>query len=144
MTDKGIVVGHDGSKQAQDALTEAFEMARALKQPLNVVRAFGIRTGERPKDVPFGYLPTMDELEEHTKTRLREQIEVAAADFPDVEVHCHAVYGNANEVLVQLSKEARMVIVANRGLSGVQSVLLGSVSRDVVQHAHCPVLVVRQ
>ena len=37
--------------------------------------------------------------------------------------------------------DAELVVVGTRGLSGVKSLLLGSVSRAVLQHARLPVLV---
>lgn len=38
--------------------------------------------------------------------------------------------------------DAGVIVMGTRGLSGVKSFLLGSVSHSVVQHADCPVLVV--
>jgi nucleotide-binding universal stress UspA family protein len=39
--------------------------------------------------------------------------------------------------------EAGLIVVGSRGLGGMRRVLMGSVSDSVVQHAHWPVLVVR-
>jgi nucleotide-binding universal stress UspA family protein len=39
-------------------------------------------------------------------------------------------------------RESGLIVLGARGLSPVRSLLFGSVSHDVVQHAHCPVLVV--
>jgi nucleotide-binding universal stress UspA family protein len=38
-------------------------------------------------------------------------------------------------------REAGLIVLGARGLSPVRSLLFGSVSREVAQHAHCPVLV---
>lgn len=40
-------------------------------------------------------------------------------------------------------KDAELIIMGSRGLSGIKQVLLGSVSRKVSENASCPVLIVR-
>jgi nucleotide-binding universal stress UspA family protein len=44
--------------------------------------------------------------------------------------------------LVDMSKDADMVVVGARGLGTVRRVLLGSVSTGLIHHAHCPVAVI--
>ena len=44
--------------------------------------------------------------------------------------------------LIDLSKEARMMVVGCRGRDALQRTLLGSVSTGLVQHARCPVAVI--
>jgi nucleotide-binding universal stress UspA family protein len=53
--------------------------------------------------------------------------------------------GEPREEIVREAEawHAELVVLGARGLSGVQGFLLGSVSTGVVQHAHCPVLVVK-
>ena len=53
--------------------------------------------------------------------------------------------GRAGSVLVELAADLRaeLVIMGSRGRGPVRSMLLGSVSAEVVDHAPCPVLVVR-
>ncbi len=53
--------------------------------------------------------------------------------------------GRAGSVLVELAADlrAKLVILGSRGRGPVRSMLLGSVSAEVVDHAPCPVLVVR-
>ena len=44
--------------------------------------------------------------------------------------------------LIDLSKEAHMMVVGCRGQDALQRTLLGSVSTGLIHHAHCPVAVI--
>ena len=50
---------------------------------------------------------------------------------------------NARKALVERSAGAQMLVLGSRGLGGIQSLLLGSVSAHCATQAHCPVLIVR-
>ena len=40
-------------------------------------------------------------------------------------------------------READLIVIGTRGLSGLKHLLLGSIAERVVQKAHCPVLTVK-
>ena len=75
------------------------------------------------------------------------ELEGALAEvFPDGTpgtVEVKIVEGDADEGLVREAAGADLLVVGSRGRSGIASVLLGSVSRHVVSHAPCPVVVVK-
>jgi nucleotide-binding universal stress UspA family protein len=50
--------------------------------------------------------------------------------------------GNAAQVLLDETKDAQLLVVGSRGHGGFAGLLLGSVSANCAEHAHCPVLVI--
>jgi nucleotide-binding universal stress UspA family protein len=53
-----------------------------------------------------------------------------------------AVHGFPVEELVSASKQADLVVLGSRGVGGFTRMLLGSTAGQVVQHSHCPVVIV--
>lgn len=138
-----VVVGHDGSRGADQALAEALVLAQALDAPVVVVRAWSLVTAPRPADWQFGYVPTFEEYGEAVRLALVQDAHPRVNAFPDVPVEYRVVQSGAAATLVKISQDARMLVVGARGLGGLAGMLLGSVSEQSVRHAACPVLVTR-
>ena len=138
-----IVVGHDGSVDAQRSLEQAFELAEKLDAPLCVVRTWSIDTTPHGTLVDFGIVASFAQVSEKVCVLLESESKTAAEKHPSVAVSYRAAFGHAAEILLGLSTDARMLVVGSRGLGGFRSLLLGSVSEQCVRHAGCPVLVVR-
>jgi nucleotide-binding universal stress UspA family protein len=60
---------------------------------------------------------------------------------PSLDAEVLVVKGQPADALLEQS-DATLIVVGRRGLGGFRSLLLGSVSQQVVQHATCPVVVV--
>jgi len=63
-------------------------------------------------------------------------------DATPASVSVRAVNGIIAEELLKASQDADLLVVGSRGAGGFSSLVLGSVSSQVVSHAQCPVVVV--
>ncbi|WP_198410568.1 MULTISPECIES: universal stress protein [unclassified Cryobacterium] len=140
----GIVVGHDGSAFADHALTTAFELAAPLHAPVVIVRAWSIDTAPRPANWEFGYVSTFAEYSEAVRAALIEDTAVLVHAFPHVSVDYRAVHAGPARSLIEVSREARMLVVGSRGRGNLAGLLLGSVSDQCTRLSVCPVLVTRK
>lgn len=140
-----IVVGTDGSQTAARALETAFELARAWDAELHVVTAYRPLTDREVYERQRGLTPKAEEqVDEAVEARdLLGRVARSAAE-KGVRIRVHADLGSAGEILVGVAAEtgADLIIVGNRGMSGLRRVL-GSVPNYVTHHAPCSVLVVR-
>ncbi len=140
-----IVVGVDGSECARAALEYAAREAGLRGARLRVICAWEIP----PVVYAGGFAPaldqpTLDGFSDGAETVVREAVAAARGLQSAVECDGKAVQGQPAEVLLEESRDADLIVVGNRGHGGFASLLLGSVSHQVVHHASCPVTVVRE
>jgi nucleotide-binding universal stress UspA family protein len=141
-------VGTDGSPSSQVALRWAAQEAATRHVPLTVVHAATSLPGAVSAMMwPTGPIPQEAFVAEEEKAReilaeavtFVEQIS-AGGGRPDID--SELLFGAAVPSLVDLSKEAKMIVVGCRGRTGRHRRLLGSVSAALIHHAHCPVAVI--
>jgi nucleotide-binding universal stress UspA family protein len=140
--DGGIVVGHDGSKCAQDALAWAARLAGRADIELHVVRAWSMMTAPQPSSWTPGYVPPLQDWEQAVLDELTSHVKAARLD-PSVRVTCHVVHDKAAPALIAAAEGANLLVLGARGRGGFRGLLLGSTSDQLVHHAPCPVTVVR-
>ena len=136
----GIVVGVDGSDQAEGALRWAAEEADRRGVPLNIATAYTIPVFAA-SSMDAGYATLDDEAiregAEEVAKEARESVHI-----PGLEVRTLVESGDAAGVLLDLSAQADLVVVGSRGRGGFVGRLLGSVSSALPAHAKCPTVVV--
>ncbi len=138
----GILVGHDGSKCAQEALGWAARLAARADMDLHVLRAWSMMTAPQPKTWSPGYVPPLEEYEKAVLDELSAHVAAAKLD-PAVRVTPHAVHTSAAQAMIKAAEGADLLVVGARGRGGFAGLLLGSTSDQVVHHAPCPVTVIR-
>ena len=135
-----VVVGVDGSETAAKAAGRAAALAAGLGGSLVVVNAFEA-SGGQPHDYPSDLPPFS--VHDSAEAIARQAVDVLRRDFPDLEMSAQAELGKPAEVLVGLAEKlsASVIVVGNKRVQGIARVL-GSIARDVAQHAPCDVFVV--
>lgn len=141
----GITVGVDGSSGARQALEWAMEEAAAHDAPLTVLTVHVVATdGWTGKPI---ILPADQPELEKTRHAGEEAVAEVASHLGEsrpASVTIRAVNGIPAQELINASRDADLLVVGSRGTGGFARLLLGSVSSQVVHHAHCPVVVVRE
>jgi nucleotide-binding universal stress UspA family protein len=138
----GMVVAHDGSTGAQEALVWALALAARTHWPVHVVRAWQLATCPQPPSATIGYVPPLGEWEQAVHAELSRHVAEVGGSAAQ-HVRCQVVHAAPARALIEASREADVLVVGARGLGGFSGLLLGSVSDQLVHHAACPVTVVR-
>ena len=135
-----IVVGVDGSAGSRAALEWAVDQARLRQDRVEAVMVW--QDPPTYLEVPATWSVDRTEIEEATRTELREAIGALGDHGVDQGVHGVVSNGRAAPILLHRAEGADLLVVGTRGHGGFAGVLLGSVSLHVVSHSPCPVVVV--
>ncbi|WP_213456966.1 universal stress protein [Rhizomonospora bruguierae] len=137
-----IVVGYDGSTSARAALAWALDEAERSGAPVRLVHAFEWVASVTPLAPAVPVWPDPDARAD-AESVLANAVEDAAATHPGVTVTTSVHSGAAAPLLIDLSAQARLVVLGSRGHGGFGELLVGSTTVNVTAHAHSPVVVVR-
>ena len=129
-----IVVGVDGSDASLEALRRGALIATALGAGLDAIATWRNPTGYA------GMVETYSP-EHNAELILDQAIAAVFGTDPPLWLTAHTIEGNADQVLIDQSRGAQMLIAGSRGHGGLAGVVLGSVSAACAEHAHCPVLI---
>jgi len=130
---KRIVLGTDGSRHAMDA---AAFLGQLPLPPGTQVRVVCVVDSFVASVAGPRVLEQAEALVEEAAAAVRR---------PEIEVGWDLRQGDADHQLIEDAESfaADLLVVGSRGVTGLQELVLGSVARSVVHHAHCPVLVAR-
>ena len=146
-----ILLAIDGSEESSSAAQTAAELAAKTDSELHVVY---VHHGTSPP-YPGHYLGP--QVMEHYQQRewralagevkglledLVEKIEATGGNVAQI----HLRVGKADREIVALANElvADLIVIGSPGWGRIKRALMGEVSEEVICHAHCPVLIVRE
>ncbi len=143
-----ILIAYDGSKDAQSAIDLAGDLMSgepttvlSVWEPfVDVMARTGLGVG--PGVIDFEALDKA--YEESGRERAAEGAQRAARAGLNAQPRTRARHATIAATILAEADElgASAIVLGSRGLTGVKSLLLGSVSHAVLQHANRPVIVV--
>lgn len=142
-----IVVGTDGSETAKEAVRQAAELAKRMSAQLLLVSAYEpvseARLRQERRDVPDD-VSWMVNPREDVQNVLDEEADRLRGDGLE-KVDTVAREGDPADAILDVAEEknADLIVVGNKGMTGARRFLLGSVPNKVSHHAPCNVMIVR-
>ena len=136
-----VVVGVDGSDPSVAALSWASRYGAATGATVRAVRVWhyptsaGLPPGKTPE-------PVETEVEGWVRDELSQAVTKANPDS-SAQVETKIVYGHPAEALIDESRGESLLVLGHRGHGGFAEALTGSIVIHCVNHAACPVVVVR-
>ena len=139
-----IVVGVDGSEGGAAALEFAAGEAAFRGARLRIVSAWQVPVTAYGDFAPPVDPAIWDAFRGRAEQVANDALAAAKTLQPSLEAEARAEQGHPADVLLEQGADATLIVVGRRGLGGFKSLLLGSVSQQIVQHAVCPVVIVNQ
>ncbi|MDY6819663.1 MAG: universal stress protein [Halobacteriales archaeon] len=136
-----ILVPTDGSEEVQQSIDHGIDLACLTDATLHGL--FVVDTADAAV-LPEAQWVTIEETLEETGDRALADIEASAMQR-EVETRTAMRYGNPHEEISSYAeeKDVDLIIMGSRGRSGLDRVLLGSVTENVIRQTDKPVLVQR-
>ncbi|AFY33512.1 universal stress protein [Calothrix sp. PCC 7507] len=137
---KNILVALDGSEIAERVIETVDELVLSPDSTVIICHVFPSPESEMelPADRPQPESPTLSyfqiekQLQSYQeKLSVNSQLELVTGDPADEIIRFANIY------------EVDLIIIGSRGLTGMKRIVQGSVSSQVVEEAHCSVLVVK-
>jgi nucleotide-binding universal stress UspA family protein len=141
---KKILVPVDFSSHSARALDYALGLARQCEGRIYLLHSYPINIG---RIAAYGMVVPEDferECREAATQHLHKWVEKVSAEGVAVEAIVTPTF--ASEAIVKQAEQigADLIVMGTRGLTGVSSVLLGSVAERTIRHAPCPVMAVKE
>jgi nucleotide-binding universal stress UspA family protein len=140
-----IGVAFADTPEGHEALRSAHALARragAKLRVLTVVRVTLTRYAETEAKTAARRAKYLEDvLGEHQRAAVEAARRAVASLDGDVDAEVDGFVGDPAETLVRVSEHLDLLVCGSRGYGPLRAVLLGGVSRRVVDEARCPVIV---
>lgn len=133
-----VIVGVDGSAEAERGMLFAADLAMRLDVELVVIHAFGLIGS-------FGdWEAGPEERERQVRTAMADEWCAPLSERPGLDWRWHCVQGAAVDGLLRAADDidAAFIVVGSHGAGQSASPFLGSTSQDILRHSHRPVVVI--
>jgi nucleotide-binding universal stress UspA family protein len=147
---KHILVPTDGSELSNKAVKQAIEVAKAFQAKLTAVHIVGAYHLALPDDgFSTPEIPALKKrFEEEEAAQAKKILAPIKEDAKTAGVECDVVVATSDVPYQMIIDQATrfkcdLIILASHGRSGLQGILLGSVTQKVLTHSKIPVLVCR-
>jgi len=167
MTYNNILVPYDNSKPSETALDHAIKIAKmssvspsSANQPVNIKLLHIVQDRSAPATFGTGRIKSkktgdmlsleqyLREISTEIKIDVKKMLEEKLKKIESNEFTLHIIVlhgSNPAEEILKFSQSEKidLIVMGNVGLKGISKIkMLGSVSRNVLENAKCPILIV--
>jgi len=145
MSFKQILVPYDASSYANHAFDDALKIAEKFGSKITVLTVLGTKV-EQSTGISLERAIELQEGHEDVATKILKDLEGLAKE-KGVEFSFKVIYEpSPYKGIVNFSNSNSMdlIVMGSHGRSGIKKALLGSVASGVVEHANCPVLIIKK
>jgi nucleotide-binding universal stress UspA family protein len=135
-----VVAGLDGSAHSELTLRLAAVEARRFGGRLILVHGYRL-----PPLAEYGPNAGVDEPHHRAAAEglLDGMVEQLGPDHSELKIETHVVHSSPAAAVLEAASGAAAVVIGARGRGGFGRLAIGSVGRQVLQHAPCPIVVAR-
>jgi nucleotide-binding universal stress UspA family protein len=154
-----ILIAYDGSSDAQAAIDRAASLSPSAKATVMTVwepfvdsvtrtGSLGLGAGigvEMGSITTYADAEKLDAIKKHRAMTVADAgTQRAVAAGLEAQPRCETEHGDVATTILAVAEEmdADVIVMGTRGLSGIKSLLLGSVSHELVHHTDRAVLIV--
>jgi nucleotide-binding universal stress UspA family protein len=145
MSFEQILVPYDASSYANHAFQKALEIAEKFGSKITVLTVLGTKV-ESISGISLERAIEIQDEQEDAATKILKDLERLAKD-KGVEFSFKVIYDPSTYkgiVNFSNSNSMNLIVMGSHGRSGIKKALLGSVASGVVEHANCPVLIIKK
>lgn len=142
-SDAPVIVGINGSDGALDAARWAGAVAARFGAPLRIVHALPSIGRNLTQTAAALTAAMMSYQRDMAEAFLKAADEAVRADQPELSVSTVSFNEPADQVLIEASREARLVVLGGKTVTPAAALLIGSTALAVATRAACPVVAFR-